>query len=277
MSICHYGTTHSYFFYLSYRTTTLSNSRMSCYHSLTKQLKTALPKSNDKLILLFFKFSTSRGLPKLCANTSADFLTTANLSATSSADSLPTPGAVLEQSVVAPISGWMTEYEGYSIVCKLIINIRLPSCIKPGSVIKLQQGIISNLSRYFAFVCSEDDSENKHCLAENYVTEHDQIMDSITTGPALMNSLEYIRLNKMKSVVDKWKTALKIENNISLSTVLFAVSNMKEKPKPLVDVFGKWKTQLGSTAKEGVFSKKDRTMMPRRCTACRRGFERLYF
>ena len=199
------------------------------------------------MISLFFKFSTSRGLPNLCAKTSADSLQTANLSATSSADSLPTPGADLEQSVVAPTSGWLTEDEGYSIVCKLITNIRLPSCIKPGSAIKLQQVIISNLSRYLAFVCSEDDSENKHWLAENYVTEHDRIMDSITTGPAETNSIECICFNKMKSVVDK--------DNIGLATVQFAVSNMKEKPEPLVNVFGKWKRQLGSTAKESGFFK----------------------
>ena len=92
-------------------------------------------------------------------------------------------------------------------------------------------------------------------------------MDSITTGPALTSSLEYICLIKMKSVVDKWKTTVKIEDNISLATVQFAFSNMKEKPEPLVTVFGKWKRQCGSTAKKSGFSKKDRTMMPRRCTA----------
>jgi hypothetical protein len=220
--------------------------------------KAALPESNDKLISLFFKFSMSRGLPKLCAKTSADSLPTPNLTATSSAVSLPTPGADLEQSVLAHTSGWLTEDEGYSIVCKLVTNIRLPSCIKLGSAIKLQQGIISNLSRYLAFVCSEDDSENKHWLAENYVTEHDRIMDSIATGPAETNSMECIRYNKMKSVVDKWKTALRIEDSIALATVQFAVSNMKEKPEPLVNVFGKWKRQLGSTAKESGFFKNGR-------------------
>jgi len=166
---------------------------------------------------------------------------------------LPTPGTDLVEDDVASTSGWLTEDEGYSIVCKLIAQIRLPACVKKNSAIKLQQGIIYNLSRYLAFVGSEDDNARKHWMADAYVTEHDHIMKLVATRDADEDSDEFIRFYKMRSLLDKWKSALKRETKISNETMQFVLLNMKEKPEPLMNVFKKWRRQLGTTAKESGF------------------------
>ena len=202
--------------------------------------KASLPDANDELIALFFKFSASQGLPKMNVNIAA-------------AGPLPTPGTDLVKGDVVSTSGWLTEDDGYSIVCKLIEQIRLPACVNKNSAIKLQQGIIYNLSRYLAFVGSEENNARKHWMADAYVTEHDHIMKLVATRGADEDSEEFIRFYKMRSLLDKWKSALKIEKKISNETMQFVLPNIKEKPEPLMNVFKKWKRQLGNTAKESGF------------------------
>lgn len=125
--------------------------------------------------------------------------------------------------------------------------------MKKNSAIKLQQGIIYNLSSYLAFVCSEENNARKHWMADAYVTEHDHIMKLVATRDADEDSDEFIRYYKMRSLLDKWKSALKMETRISNETMQFVLLNMKEKPEPLMNVFKKWKRQLGTTAKESGF------------------------